>query len=142
MQKHYSGRDLGEEQGHPPWGAVPKRCSSNHVLSLGQISRISVSLVLVGESRDEEEMPTHPLCTLIRSFNGPSRMGMGRFPQNQRGVIKQRGRGAGLVQTTAVQHTHFVKGKKSVSVCNSVLRTSFPTLTLGVQILTIFSERL
>lgn len=58
-QEH--GRDLGEEIGTLSLGSC-NQLSSNHDLSLGHISRISMGLVLASESRNGGEVPVHPLA--------------------------------------------------------------------------------
>lgn len=60
-EKQEHCRDQGEEIGTISLGSC-NQLSSNHDLSLGQTSRISMGLVLGSESRNGGEVPAHPLA--------------------------------------------------------------------------------
>ena len=89
------GRDLGEDVGTLSLGSC-NQLSSNHVLSLGQVSGISIWLVLASKSRDRGEVPIHPL--VLWSIVGWSHQAGTWWgwadSQKIRGVLS-RGRGGG-----------------------------------------------
>lgn len=141
-EKQGHGRDLGEEIGTVSLGSC-NPLSSNHDLSLGQISRISMGLVLASGSRNGGAVPIHSLAlwSIACCFYQSGTWWGWADPQKWEGCYQGEEVDARLALTTAVHHRHFcfIKGKKGKEFIWFSAASNFLHIYIGVQILTIFN---